>query len=105
MTKEQSDEFITGGKCVAKRDAYTLTKKTGKWIADERDECRLLTKGKQYTIINKRTRRIDVLDDRGDQSTWTFESEDTNYSFPFYTKDELREVNLEILLDKTSSEH
>ena len=100
MTKEQSDEFITGVKCVAKRDAYTLTNKTGKWIADERDECRLLTKGKQYTIIKNRVRSIKVLDDRGDESTWTFESEDTNYSFPFYTKDELREERIKTLLSQ-----
>ena len=100
MTKEQSDEFITGGKCVAKRDAYTLTIKTGKWTVDERDENRLLTKGNQYNIINKRTRSIDVLDDRDDQSTWTFESEDTNYSFPFYTKDELRESLLDEILNR-----
>ena len=100
MTKEQSDEFITGGKCVAKRDAYTLTNETGKWISDERDECRLLTMGKQYTIINKRTRGIEVLDDRGYESTWTFESEDTYYSFPFYTKDELREERIKTLLNQ-----
>jgi len=100
MTKEQSDEFITGGKCVAKRDAYTLTNKTGKWIADERDENRLLTKDKQYNICLKGNRSIKVIDDRGDASVWTFESEDTNYSFPFYTKDELREERIKTLLNQ-----
>jgi hypothetical protein len=91
MTQEQMDEFVTGGKCVAKRNAYTLTNKTGKWISDERDECRLLTMGKQYNICLKGIRSIKVIDDKGDASIWTFQSEDTNYSFPFYTKEELRE--------------
>ena len=92
MTQKQIDEFVTGGKCVAKRDAYQLKQsENGEWIQNEIDDSRLLTIGKQYNICLKGSRSIKVIDDRGDASIWTFQSEDQNYSFPFYTKEDLRE--------------
>jgi hypothetical protein len=99
MTQEQKDEFVTGGKCVAKRDTYQLKHtENGKWVPDEKDENRLLTKGKQYIIIFKSNRSIRIKDDSGDVSTWTFNFDDTNYTFPFYTKEELRESILNKIL-------
>lgn len=99
MTQEQKDEFVTGGKCVAKRDAYQLKNlENGEWVPDEKDENRLLTKDKQYIIIFKSDRSIRIKDDREDVSTWTFEFDDTNYTFPFYTKEELREAILNKIL-------
>lgn len=92
MTQKQKDEFVTGGKCVAKRDAYQLKNfENGEWVPDEKDENRLLTKDKQYIILFKSDRSIRIIDDREDVSTWTFEFDDTNYTFPFYTKEDLRE--------------
>lgn len=88
--------------CVAKRDAYIMKlNDDGLWVEDQ--ERRILTEGKQYLIIGVTHRSIKVINDESQESSWTFKNmglHDERYSFPFYTKEELRENRLNTLLKK-----
>lgn len=97
MSANEND-FTIGETYTAKIDAYAMTNIDGKWVPETGEEHRLLTKGNQYKIIRKGRTSITVLDDSGDESMWTFTSYESDYTFPFYTKEEHREHMLEKLL-------
>lgn len=93
------DEYKENEFCVAKRNAYMRTIYDGNWIDDL--ERTILTKDKQYLITKVGKRSITVINDDGRESVWTFTGfpEEKNYTFPFYTKEELREHRLNNLID------